>query len=83
MRQFAERGGALCLAYSAGNPAHYNFRTTLQREIGGLPAGRLRVEVIEETDHVFTPLEAQRRLIDALCDWAGGQKLAAGSSPTG
>ncbi len=72
MRRFAERGGALCLVYSAGNPAHYHYRTVLRRQLEGAPPDRLRVEVIGETDHVFTPLDAQGRLIDALCDWAGG-----------
>jgi len=71
MRRFAERGGALCLVYSAGNPAHYHYRTVLRRQLDGVPADRLRVEVIGETDHVFTPLASQARLIDALCDWAG------------
>jgi alpha-beta hydrolase superfamily lysophospholipase len=72
MRAFASRGGALCLVYSAGNPAHYHYRTVLQRPLEGLPADRLRVEVVPETDHVFTPLQAQARVIDALCDWTGG-----------
>lgn len=71
MRRFAESGGALCLVYSAGNPAHYHYRTVLRQQLEGVPADRLRVEVIGETDHVFTPLESQGRLIDALCDWAG------------
>lgn len=70
MRRFAERGGALCLVYSAGNPAHYHYRTVLRRQLDGVPADRLRVEVISGTDHVFTPLDSQGRLIDALCDWA-------------
>jgi hypothetical protein len=72
MRRFAERGGAVCLVYSAGNPAHYHYRSVLRRQLEAVPAGRLRVEVIGETDHVFTPLSSQGRLIDALCDWAGG-----------
>lgn len=72
MRRFADRGGVLCLVYSAGNPAHYHYRTVLRRQLEGVPARRLRVEVVDETDHVFTPLESQGRLIDALCDWAGG-----------
>jgi hypothetical protein len=70
MRRFAERGGALCLVYSAGNPAHYHYRTALSRQLEGVPPGRLRVEVIGETDHVFTPLDAQERLIEAVCSWA-------------
>lgn len=72
MRRFAERGGALCLVFSAGNPAHYHYRTVLRRQLESAPPARLRVEVISETDHVFTPLDSQGRLIDVLCDWAGG-----------
>jgi len=76
MRQFAERGGSLCLVFSEGNPAHYNFRTALTQQIGNVPDGRLRVEVVAETDHIFTPLDAQRRLLDAVCDWASGLRLS-------
>jgi alpha/beta superfamily hydrolase len=71
MRRFAARGGAVCLVYSAGNPAHYHYRSVLRRQLDGVPAGRLRVVVVGETDHVFTPLSSQGRLIDALCDWTG------------
>jgi alpha-beta hydrolase superfamily lysophospholipase len=70
MRRFTARGGSLCLVYSEGNPAHYHYRTVLRRQLEGVPAARLRVEVVRETDHVFTPLDAQGQVIDALCDWA-------------
>jgi hypothetical protein len=80
MRRFGERGGALCLVYSADNPAHYNYRTILSPELEGLPANRVRVEVITGTDHVFTPLEAQAGLLDILCDWVSGVKGGGGSA---
>jgi hypothetical protein len=70
MRRFLERGGALCLVYSAGNPGHYHYRRVLRRELMGVPTSLLRVEVVEEADHVFTPLEAQARLVNAVCGWA-------------
>ncbi|HVO12189.1 MAG TPA: alpha/beta hydrolase [Vicinamibacteria bacterium] len=72
MRRFVGRGGALCLVYSAGNPAHYYYRTALAPRLWQVPADRLLVEVVEETDHVFTPLDAQRQVIDSLCAWAEG-----------
>jgi hypothetical protein len=28
------------------------------------------VTVVPESDHVFTPLEAQARVLDAVCAWA-------------
>lgn len=72
MRAFADRGGALCLVYSADNPAHYHYAKVLRRELQGVPEGRVRVEVVPETDHVFTPLEAQARVLDALAEWILG-----------
>jgi pimeloyl-ACP methyl ester carboxylesterase len=70
MRGFVERGGALCLVYSAHNPAHYHYERALAPELRGLGEPGLRVLVVEETDHVFTPLEAQRRVVETLADWA-------------
>ena len=72
MRAFAERGGALCLVYSADNPAHYHYAGVLRGDLQGLPETRVRVEVVPETDHVFTPLEAQSRVLEVLADWVEG-----------
>ena len=72
MRRFAARGGACCLVYSADNPAHFNYESLLRPQLGDVPASLLRVEVIAETDHVFTPLEAQARLLDVVVGWAEG-----------
>jgi pimeloyl-ACP methyl ester carboxylesterase len=69
MRRFTERGGRLCLVYSADNPAHYHYRTVLRRDLEGAHPERLRVEVVPATDHVFTPLEAQARVVDVLGEW--------------
>jgi hypothetical protein len=70
MRRFAEGGGSLCLVYSADNPAHYHYAKVLGRDLRGLTEDRLRVTVVPESDHVFTPLEAQARVLDAVCAWA-------------
>ena len=80
MRRFAGRGGALCLVYSADNPAHYNYQRVLRPQLEDVPASLVRVEVIAETDHVFTPLEAQARLLDVLCDWVEGVGTSGGGS---
>ncbi len=66
------RGVALYFAYSSESPAYVNYRSLLKERLAGeVSAGRARVLVVTRTDHVFTPLEAQRTLVAGIADWIG------------
>ena len=70
----------MCLIYSADNPAHYHYVKALRHELAGLPEPLVKVAVVRETDHVFTPLEAQAQVLETVTAWAQG--LRAGRSPS-
>jgi hypothetical protein len=66
-----DRGGELCFVYCADSPAHFNYRSLLRREVrGAMSAGRARLHVLKQSDHVFTPLAAQETLVGAVREWA-------------
>jgi len=65
-----DRGGRLLLVFSAGNPAHYNYRALLESGLSTHVASRrARVEIVDGADHAFTPLEAQYRLVASVESW--------------
>jgi Serine aminopeptidase, S33 len=73
VRQLLERGVHLCFVYSVDSPAYFNYRTLLGREVGpALRSKRARLEVLRGTDHIFTPLAVQERLVEAVAGWARG-----------
>ena len=83
VRGLLARGASLCFVYSAESPAYFNYLSLLRRELRRpLADGRVRLKVIRETDHVFTPLRAQRALTDAVTEWAESA-AAAGSGRAG
>jgi pimeloyl-ACP methyl ester carboxylesterase len=65
-----ERGVDLLLVYAKGSPAFYNFvkHRNLFRE--PISSRTLQVEVIEGTDHTFTPLSIQQHLMKVIENWA-------------
>lgn len=66
-----ERGIDLFLIYSEGSLALDTFRLTLENHLSGLKSfGKLRVEVIKHSDHVFTLLWSQNILMDFIHQWA-------------
>jgi hypothetical protein len=68
-----ERGAGVCFVYSSESPAYFNYLTLLRRETRRARAqGRVRVHVLERTDHVFTPLAIQDVLVRAVRDWSLG-----------
>ncbi len=73
LRRLVERGVDLCLVYSVDSPAYFNYQSLFRRAVyPALRAKRARLEVLRGTDHVFTPLAVQDRLVNALSDWARG-----------
>lgn len=70
-RLLIEGGIDLFLVYSDGSPAVDTYRVALEDMLisSGLDR-KLRVEVIEDTDHVFTLLRRQEILLDLMRQWA-------------
>lgn len=70
LRTLVARGVQLCLVYAAEKSGHYNYRKLFEQEIQSMPADRRpRVEFIDDTDHLFTLLRHQRRLLEFVEEW--------------
>jgi pimeloyl-ACP methyl ester carboxylesterase len=72
LRQLLDRGTAIYIAYSGGLTAVYNGASQFQEAFGpyGIRKDELRCTFEPAANHTYTELEAQRRLGDALVDWA-------------
>ena len=69
-RGLIERGVFLLLVYTEGDLGLGYFQMTFGDEVHGLNAsGKVRVEIIPETDHIFTLLRSQERLLKVVQDW--------------
>jgi pimeloyl-ACP methyl ester carboxylesterase len=76
---FTGRGGRANLVYSVREPGWYHYRTGLRKLLAPLLAsGRVTVTKIDDTDHLFTPLEHQAWLLARLEEWTLG---LAGAGP--
>jgi alpha/beta superfamily hydrolase len=65
------KGVEVCLIYSSNGEAHYNYEKTLARKMRSLiENNRLQVEVIKDSDHLFSPLHIQKQLVDVIQNWA-------------
>jgi pimeloyl-ACP methyl ester carboxylesterase len=65
-----ERGVFLLLVYTEGDLGLGYFEMTLDDEVKRLSAsGKLRIEIIPQTDHIFTLLQSQERLLKVTQDW--------------
>lgn len=70
LRALMERGTDLCFVYAKDSPAHHIFCSRIKKEIKRVdPQRRIQVIVLDRTDHTFTPLSQQDRLIGAACLW--------------
>jgi len=73
VKGIVDRGAGVCFVYSSESPAYFNYLVLLRRPLRRPRAERrVRVQVIEQTDHVFTPLAVQDVLVDTIRDWAVG-----------
>lgn len=70
LRSVLNRGTNLCFVYAEGSPAHFIYRSRIQKGIRDLVAQqKMQVISFEGTDHTFTPLSQQKMLVDAVCRW--------------
>ncbi len=71
VRALVEKKVNLCFVYAQEGPAYHNWLVLLRREARpAVRQGRARLLVLAHTDHVFTPLAAQDRLVAAVRGWA-------------
>jgi pimeloyl-ACP methyl ester carboxylesterase len=71
VRTLLRRGVELLFIYSRPSPADHNFRAILKREMATPEAmARVEVEVFTGSDHTFTPLAHQARLVERVVAWA-------------
>ena len=72
LRSLIDRGVKLFFVYSEGTSVLEYFRLTLADEIRKItPSDKLRVEIMQETDHTFTLLRHRADLFKLVSSWAG------------
>lgn len=70
-----ERGADLFLIYSEGSAALDSFRLLLEKSLSRLrSSGKLPVEIVEHTDHVFTLVWSQNILVDLIHQWVRNEE---------
>ena len=70
-----DRGVESFLIFSEGSTALDTYRLLLEKRLNELRAsGKLLVEIVEHTDHVFTLLWSQEVLMDSIEKWARNEK---------
>ena len=78
----ADRGAGICFVYSSESPAYFNYLTLLRRDLRRpLAKGRVQLQVLRQSDHVFTPLAVQDVLVQTIRDWP--LTFGAGTTPSG
>jgi pimeloyl-ACP methyl ester carboxylesterase len=88
LRTLAERGVHLLLVYTGGSPALFNYRRLVRKSLRSWPSReRVEVELLEDSDHTFTLLCNQQRLVKRVCAWASARSGAVAApgeaTPTG
>jgi pimeloyl-ACP methyl ester carboxylesterase len=74
------RGQGLLLVYSRDGISYHNFRRFFRRRIARVRAtGQVAVEVVDGTNHTFSPLPAQRRVVAVIGEWLASRAGSAGA----
>jgi dienelactone hydrolase len=73
MQALVDRGVRMCLLFSGSMLPQYNHESQFRDAFAGEDfATRVRTEYQPLIDHTVTPIDAQRRLVDLVIDWARG-----------
>lgn len=68
--ELLDRDVRLCMIYSAGSPAFYNYQLIFENDIQTLSVnGELQIHYLETADHGFTLLYHQEILINLIREW--------------
>ncbi len=71
LRTLAERGVDLLFLFSGGQGDHYNHRSQYESTFASVNfGGRIQVEYYPTADHLFSALEHQRQVDQAIVTWA-------------
>jgi pimeloyl-ACP methyl ester carboxylesterase len=84
LRALARRRVEMFFIYSGDGPAYYNYRVRLKPDMDALDFdGKLRLSLLEDSDHTFTLLESQEWLVDSVHDWTLKARARERSEPVG
>jgi pimeloyl-ACP methyl ester carboxylesterase len=73
LQAILDRGAHLLMIYTAKSPAYFNYHGLLRgRARRWASKQRLSAVCLEESDHTFTLLSNQQRLVSLVRDWATG-----------
>ena len=68
--ELLNKGVRLCLIYSAGSPAFYNYELIFENHVKALSSnGKLQIHYLDTADHGFTLLYHQERLLQTIREW--------------
>jgi hypothetical protein len=71
LRQLSEKNVNLCLVYYSGGPAHFNYTRNYAKTVDSLKKyDNIQINLVEDTDHLFSPLHVQKILLDTIYNWA-------------
>lgn len=66
-----ERGANLEFIFAAKGSGYFNYRKQYEADLAGLvSANKIGVKIFDNTDHLFTLVPMQERLIRHILDWA-------------
>ena len=69
LRMLAERGACVTFLYAESDPRLNDLRQAVGRELKQLRALRnVRVQIIPRSDHTFSSLDDQEKLLKKICD---------------
>lgn len=70
LRTLVDRGVSVLIVFSGGHQVSYNYRQQYQRAFRGIPfAHSIRVEFAPKSTHLFTALDDQALVLDAVTQW--------------
>ena len=73
VRALADRGVPRLLVYTRDSPSQFNYISLLDRPLRAWPSrDRVSVEHFADSDHLFTLVANQQRLVRLLTTWANG-----------
>jgi hypothetical protein len=71
VQALADRGTDLLLVYTGISAAYYNYKKLLRRRLSSPPLlGRVQVEHMADSDHLFTLRPNRERLVELVRSWA-------------
>jgi pimeloyl-ACP methyl ester carboxylesterase len=82
LRMLAERGASVTFLYAESDPRLNDLREAVGRELKQLRAlGNVRVQIIPRSDHTFSSLHDQEKLLKEICELIDAVTPASAGAP--